>query len=146
MGFKHVENQAYKHTLRKRLCSQRRESRVRKEIRLQLSRHSLLYARRLKAPHCFIQAFVATNFSEHTRSQSEYDTPAILVDSITVYTRLLAALFFTWNMACILPASYTRNIPRGTKFSHELSPNLSHPVEPQMPFGNGRKYDDLPYL
>jgi len=25
-------------------------------------------------------------------------------------------------MACILPAAYTRNIPRGTKFSHELSP------------------------
>jgi len=28
---------------------------------------------------------------------------------------LLAALIFTWNMACILPAAYTRNIPRGTK-------------------------------
>jgi len=39
-----------------------------------------------------------------------------------------------------------RDIPRGTKFSHELSPNFSHPVEPQVPFGNGRKYDDLPYL
>jgi len=36
-GFKHVENQACKHTLRKRLYSPRRESRVRKEIRLQLS-------------------------------------------------------------------------------------------------------------
>jgi len=42
-------------------------------------------------------------------------------------------------MACILPAVYTRNIPTGTKFSHELSPNFGHPVEPQMPFGNGRK-------
>jgi len=29
--------------------------------------------------------------------------------------------FFTWNMACILPAAYARNIPRGTKFSHVLS-------------------------
>jgi len=42
-------------------------------------------------------------------------------------------------MACILPVAYMRNIPRGTKFLHELSPNFSHPVEPQMPFGNGRK-------
>jgi len=49
-------------------------------------------------------------------------------------------------MACIVPAAYTRNIRRGTTFSHELSPNFSHPVKPQMPFGNGRKYDDLPYL
>jgi len=46
--------------------------------------------------------------------------------------------FFTWNMACILLAVYTHNIPRWTKFSHELSPNFGHPVEPQMPFGNGR--------
>ena len=35
---------------------------------------------------------------------------------ITVYIRLLTALFFTWDMACILPAAYTRNIPRGAKF------------------------------
>jgi len=42
-------------------------------------------------------------------------------------------------MACILPAAYMCNIPRRTKFSHELSPNFSHPVELQMPFGNGRK-------
>jgi len=54
-------------------------------------------------------------------------------------------------MACILPAVYTRNIPTGTKFSHELSPNFGHPVEPQMLFGNGRKLGatvliDLPYL
>jgi len=42
-------------------------------------------------------------------------------------------------MAYILPAAYTRNITGGTKFSHELSPNFSHPVEPQMSFGNGRK-------
>jgi len=44
---------------------------------------------------------------------------------------------FIWNMACILPAAYTRNITRGIKFSHDLSPNFSHPVEPQMPFGYG---------
>jgi len=49
---------------------------------LQFSRHSLLYAGRLKAPYCFIQAFVATSFCEHTRSQTEYDITAILLDSI----------------------------------------------------------------
>jgi len=51
---------------------------------------------------------------------------------------LISRTFFTWNMACILPAVYKHNIPRWKKFSYQLSPNFSHPVEPQMPFGNGR--------
>jgi len=50
-------------------------------------------------------------------------------------------------MACILPAAYTRNIPRGTKFSYELSPNFSHPVEPQMIYCTYRQTSfNLPHL
>jgi len=37
---------------------------------------------------------------------------------------LISRTFLTWNMACILPAACTRNIPRGTKFMHELSRNV----------------------
>jgi len=62
--------------------SQRRESSVRMNIHLQFSRHSLLYSGRLKAPNCFIQGFIATNFSEHTRRQTEYDITAIHLASI----------------------------------------------------------------
>jgi len=69
----------------------------------------------------------------------------LLFNIYRIYS-LIGRTFFTWNMACILPAAYTRSIPRGTKFLHELSPNVSHPVEPQMSFGNGRKYDDLRHL
>jgi len=54
-GFKQVQNYACKRTLRKRLYSQCRESRVRTEIRLQFIGQHLLYPGRLKAPHCFIQ-------------------------------------------------------------------------------------------
>jgi len=57
----------------------------------------------------------------------------------TVYTRLLAALFLPgiWPVFCLrlIRATY----PEGQSFSHELSPTFSHPVEPQMPFGNRRK-------
>jgi len=55
---------------------------MRTEIRLQFSRYSLLYAGKRKASHCFIQEFVATNFSEPTKSQTEYIITAILLDSI----------------------------------------------------------------
>ena len=33
---------------------------------------------------------------------------------------LISRTFFTWNMACILPAACTRNIPRGTRWWHSL--------------------------
>jgi len=42
----------------------------------------LLYDGRKKAPHCLIQTFVATSFSEHTRNQTDYHITAILLDSI----------------------------------------------------------------
>jgi len=59
-----------------------RESRVRTEIRLQFSRHSLLYVGILKAPRCLVWELVATDFSEHTRSQTEYDMTAIRRNSV----------------------------------------------------------------
>jgi len=52
------------------------------EIRLQFSWHSSRYFRRLKASHCFVQGFDATNFGEHTRSKTEYDIAVIFLDSI----------------------------------------------------------------
>jgi len=52
------------------------------EVRLEFGRHSLFYAGRLTAPNCLIQAFGATNFSENTRSQTEYDITATLRGSI----------------------------------------------------------------
>jgi len=60
---------------------------------------------------------------------------------------LISRTFYTWNMTCILPVAYTRNIPRGTKFSHELSLNFSHPVEPEMIYCTYRRTSfNLPYL
>ena len=44
-------------------------------------------------------------------------TPTKVYVTKIPYTLALAAPFFTWNVACILPAAYTRDIPRGTKFS-----------------------------
>jgi len=38
--------------------------------------------------------------------------------------------------ACGLYAQHTQ---RDKVLQHELSPNFSQPVEPQMPFGNGQK-------
>ena len=52
--------------------------------------------------------------------------------TVTIYTRLLAALFLPgiWPVFCLrlIHATY----PEGQKFSHELSPNFSHPIEPQI--------------
>jgi len=53
-------------------------------------------------------------------------------------------------MVCILPAAYTRNILRGTKFSHELDDILwtdvrddTHDTDKE---DEDDTFDDLPYL
>jgi len=44
------------------------------------------------------------------------DVFIILLSAYCIYL-LISHTFFTWDIACILPAAYTCNIPRGIKFS-----------------------------
>jgi len=77
----------------------------------------------------------------------------MLISDYRIYS-LISCTFFTWNMACILPAAYMCNITRGTKFS--ISNSLDG-TEDDILWTDVRHdthdtddeddtYDDLPHL
>jgi len=78
---------------------------------------------------------------------------SIVRQSTYLIYSLISRTFFTWSMACILPAAYTRNISRGTKFS--ISNSLDG-TEDGILWTDVRDdthdtdeddtYDELPYL
>ena len=80
--FKQAENKASNHMFRKCIFNRCDDSCMGTEIRLMLGRHMIRNAiGRLKASHYFIPEFKATNLSERSKNQTEYDITAITHDS-----------------------------------------------------------------